>query len=98
MNTLWKSNNGNDESFWEHEFNKHVSLPVSLGKLVHSMSGLLTSAGVRDWTGHLSFYLGTQVFQQRELDPAFLFQVDTSDAVFLQRSAALFSSNLNKTP
>jgi len=43
MNTLWKSNNGNDESFWEHEFNKHVSLPVSLGESVHSMSGLLTS-------------------------------------------------------
>ncbi|EPS40167.1 hypothetical protein H072_6049 [Dactylellina haptotyla CBS 200.50] len=23
MNTYWKSNDGNDESFWEHEWNKH---------------------------------------------------------------------------
>jgi hypothetical protein len=31
MNALWKSNNGNDESFWEHEFNKHVSLAFLTG-------------------------------------------------------------------
>ena len=24
MNANWKSNTGNDESLWEHEFNKHV--------------------------------------------------------------------------
>lgn len=23
MNTYWKSNNGDDEGFWEHEWNKH---------------------------------------------------------------------------
>jgi len=28
MNANWKSNTGNDESLWEHEFNKHVCQPA----------------------------------------------------------------------
>lgn len=65
MNALWKSNNNNDESFWEHEWNKHVSSPQTRsGRVVRSLADIQVGGGI---VGNLSFHLGAQVFQHRKL-------------------------------